>query len=479
MIFFKTALAATIFFWAIAESYCDSPAPSPENPASEMSVETATEGRFKKIYVIPIRDEIQKALVYVVRRGVKEAIEQKSDAIILHIKTPGGEGEAMQEIMEIVQKFEPNQNTYTLVDDMALSAGAFISASTRHIYMVPGSTIGAASPVIMGSDGPAELPEKFVSAYAAMVRAAAERNGHRPEVFDAMVNKLKGLTIDDVEILAKGDILTLTADEAVKTYGDPPRTLLARAKIDSLDSLVKKIAAPDAKVIEFQPNGWEQLARGIVFISPLLMTAAIIFGYIEFQSPGFGLFGFLAVACALVFYFGHYVAGLGGHEFMILFFCGLLLIALELILLPGTLLFGLLGACIVLFSFFFSMVDRFPTDPLLPEWPQLELPILNMIIALALSMLSLLLLARSLPRAKTFAFIRLEETNEHAPRTTSKPHALPGDRGIAQSYLRPSGIALIGDEPTDVLTEGDFIEAGTPLRVTRIEGAKIYVEKIS
>ncbi len=49
-------------------------------------------------------------------------------------------------------------------------------------------------------------------------------------------------------------------------------------------------------------------------------------------------------------------------------------------------------------------------------------------------------------------------------------------RGVASSYLRPAGVALIGDRRVDVLTEGEFIAAGTPVKVTRVEGARIFVE---
>ena len=165
------------------------------------------------VYVLPIQKEIQKGLVYIVRRGVKDAMENNASALVLDMDTPGGEGEAMKEIMSIIAKFEPADRTFTYVNKEAFSAGAFISAATRHIWMAPGAIIGAASPVTLGQEGPKELPAKFVSGFAAVIRAAAEENGHNPVVFDAMVNKQNGLKIDGREIVAKGDVLTLTTKE--------------------------------------------------------------------------------------------------------------------------------------------------------------------------------------------------------------------------------------------------------------------------
>jgi len=176
----------------------------------------------------------------VVRRGVKAALEAKASALVIDMNTPGGEGEAMKEVMATIAKFQPADRTYTYVNKEAFSAGAFISASTRQIWMAPGSIIGAASPVTLGQEGPKELPPKFVSGYAALIRAAAEQNGHNPAVFDAMVNKQIGLRLDGREIVAKGDILTLTTQEATRQFGTPPRTILAAGVSPDLKTFIEK-----------------------------------------------------------------------------------------------------------------------------------------------------------------------------------------------------------------------------------------------
>jgi membrane-bound serine protease (ClpP class) len=52
---------------------------------------------------------------------------------------------------------------------------------------------------------------------------------------------------------------------------------------------------------------------------------------------------------------------------------------------------------------------------------------------------------------------------------------LLGRIGFATSYLRPTGHAAIDGERVDVLTEGEFVPAGSPVIVTRVEGARIFV----
>ena len=56
---------------------------------------------------------------------------------------------------------------------------------------------------------------------------------------------------------------------------------------------------------------------------------------------------------------------------------------------------------------------------------------------------------------------------------------LRGRIGSAVSYLRPAGIASIDGRRVDVLTEGEFIAQGTPVRVVRVEGARVFVEPVT
>jgi membrane-bound serine protease (ClpP class) len=63
--------------------------------------------------------------------------------------------------------------------------------------------------------------------------------------------------------------------------------------------------------------------------------------------------------------------------------------------------------------------------------------------------------------------------------TSSDFGALVGRLGFATSYLRPAGVANVDGRRVDVLTEGDFVPAGAAIRVTRVEGARIFVKSIA
>ena len=68
--------------------------------------------RTGKVYIIPIQADIMPPLVYLVRRGVKEAMETKADALILDMKTDGGRVDVTEEIIEIISPSRPRKYSW-------------------------------------------------------------------------------------------------------------------------------------------------------------------------------------------------------------------------------------------------------------------------------------------------------------------------------------------------------------------------------
>src|SRR5688572_25313824 len=142
----------------------------------------ATTNGNKKVFVLPVRNDIMPPLVYLIRRGVKEAMAADADLLVLDMETNGGRVDTTREIIAILNQFDGD--TVTFVNKDAFSAGAFIAVATKKIYMAPESVIGAAAPVIVapGQSGVQTVPDtyerKMTSAVKAMVRATAGKNGH-------------------------------------------------------------------------------------------------------------------------------------------------------------------------------------------------------------------------------------------------------------------------------------------------------------
>ena len=437
----------------------------------------------KKVYILPIRDDIMPPLVYVVRRGVKEAMEAKADLLVLDMETNGGRVDVTEEIIGILAKF-PGK-TATFVNKKAFSAGAFIAFATQKIYMAPQSVIGAAAPVMAAPGGGVQdiggtMEIKTSSAISALVRASAEKNGHNPKVADAMVKKTTKLVVDEQVINKEGEILTLTNQEAAREYGEPAKPLLSAGTVGTLDDLLQRHGLAGATLVQIKPSGAEQLGSWVNAIAPILLIIGIAGVYIEFKTPGFGLPGIIGVTAFAIYFFGGYVAGLTGLEWVAVFIVGLALVVLELFFFPGTLVLGLAGFGLVLTSLVMALVDHYPGAPALPTLPQLQFPLNQLAIAGVGSIVVILILSRWLPRTSLYPALVSQGASgvqtEQALAATQQQRL--GQVGVALSPLRPGGKAQFGDEILDVVTEGDLIEKGRKVRVIGSSGHEAVVEAV-
>lgn len=447
--------------------------------------------RMKKVCIIPIREAIYPPMLYMVRRGVKEAIDQQADLLVLDMETPGGRVSTTREIIEILEQFKGD--TATFVNKDAFSAGAFIAVATKKIYMAPGGVIGAAAPIILspGGDGPTSIPDtyekKMTSAVRAMVRATAEKNGYNLQVVEAMIDKTRGLTIDGKVIAKEGEILTLTNTEAEKEYGNPPTKLLSSGTVANLDALLANLGYAGASRIVIESTGLEKLGTWLNAISPLLLFIGMLGLYLEVKTPGASVFGIIGVTAFVLYFLGGYAAGISGFEWVVLFIIGIALIAVELFVYPGTLALGIGGAVLVLISIVMAMVDLYPSPgpgpglPRLPTFDAFQLPLQQIVIAMAATGIAALLLSRFLP--KTTLYQSVISTSASGVQTEVKQEeqrsARLGQTGKSLSSLRPGGKAQFGEDILDVMTQGELLPKGTAVRIIGFSGTEAIVEAIA
>ena len=430
----------------------------------------------KKVYIIPIRDDIMPPLVYLVRRGVKEAMEAKADLLVLDMDTNGGRVDVTEEIIEILGQFMGPTVTY--VNRKAFSAGAFISVATQKIYMAPQSVIGAAAPIILspGGGGVEKTPETFeakmTSGVSALVRTRAEKNGYNIAVVEKMIDKSKELKIDGEVLNEKGQILTLTNLEAEKEHGQPPRRLLSSGTVESLDELLNKLGYAEADQHRISPTGAEKIGTWINAISPILLIIGAIGIYIEFKTPGFGLPGIIGIAAFAVYFLGGYVAGFSGMEWLLVFILGLALVAIDLFVFPGTIALGLLGVALMLASILMALVDMYPGMPAVPTLPQLRLPLEQLGLAFLGSAVGVVILSRILPRTPMYRALVSQTVSGMGTELAVAEHraSLQGQVGVAISTLRPGGKAQFGETVLDVISQGDMVPKGCKVKIIGYSG---------
>ena len=426
--------------------------------------------------VIPVKGEISTAQFFFLRHALKNAESSHALAVIVEMDTYGGSLKAAVDMQDALQKCPIP--TFTFINTNAGSAGALVALSTKKIYMAPVSAIGAAAPVSSGGEElSATLSDKVVSYFSGYFRSAAEKNGYNPDIAEAFINKEKEVKVGGAVIHPKGSVLTLSSQEAIKLYGDKP--LLATGVVASLNELVAhERLSSHVRVIE--STGFEKIAFWITQLAPIFLMIGIIGAYLEFKLQGTLIPGMISALSFIIFFAGHYIAGLSGLEVPVLFGIGLLLLVSELTLHPGTIIPGVLGVMLMLGALLWAMIDRYPGEPWIPTIQMLGVPFKNLGLAVAAGIVVILILARFLPRTKLYHRMVLGRTNPPGPSflksTVGSPQQLRvGEIGFAKSILRPSGNAVFGEVHVDVITQGEFVEPNSKIRILAIEGARVVV----
>ncbi len=465
--------------------------------------ETREESLAGKVVVIEVGDEslIRKTKFEFMRRILDRAVEQRAEAVIFDMHTPGGYLWETRDLMTDLQDIDIP--TYTFVNPEASSAGSMIAIATDKIYMHEPSTIGAAAIVAGGEGLDGTMKEKVEQTFIDTVAEISANKGRDPDLCMAFVKIELEYTASipvvetdgsmgsrNVLYVKNGDLLSLNSIEAMEMVDGKP--LFADGVAQTIEELVAKEGL-SGEIVRAEPFGFEAVADWIVKIAPFLLLLAMAGAYIEINSPGFGVPGILALLFFALFFFGHNVAGkLAGYEVIGVFLIGALLLVVEFFIIPGTMIFGAIGMLLMVGALLFAMIDKFDFTNVGGEFnfdrflSGLGTPAANLIIALAGGALLVVLLMRYLPELplmKRRMLVGVSSGNSDRTLTSvsggkaMRRPDLVGLEGIAHCDLRPVGKGMFGEQILDVTTEAEFIPIGTPVRIVKEEGARIVVER--
>ncbi len=431
----------------------------------------------RPVIIIPVYGEIEGGLVYVVERGVNEAERLNAQALVLHMDTYGGGIKAMEKIMQAIAK--SSVPTYTFVDTKAISAGALIASSTRYIYMAPQSQIGDAKiiqmiPFFGGAKEIDEgMKEKVYSAARAIVRSACERNGHDWKLFEAMMDEEVSIT----NIIKKGKLLTLTSKEAVDLK-------LAEATVGNLSEFLEKIGLEDAPVQKLELSPGEKMSRffSSSTITGILLLLGIAGLFIEFRTPGIGVPGAIGIICLSLFFWGHYSANISGWVPVILFIIGIVLLLIEIFVIPGFGIAGISGIICIIASLLLAMLEWKPGDwSSFPPVEEFAKPLAVIALSFTGAMVLIGIASKFLPSvplvSRLFLSKKMEKKDGYSIHSSYEKTDIEGKTGVSKTTLRPAGKAIIDNQLFDVVTTGDFIQKGTPIKVIKTDGNHIIVEE--
>lgn len=429
-----------------------------------------TEGEKKmKIYQFSIHDDIMPPAEKTTKDALKMADSVKADLIILSLDTYGGQVDVADNIRTAI--LNSKIPVWVYIENNAASAGSFISIACDSIYMHPGSTIGATTVVDQNGE---KVGEKYQAFMRSRMRSTAEQKGRNPDIAEAMVEGIKPIE----GLIDSGQVVSLTSQEAMK-YD------FCDGEYNSIEEMLKGEGITNYEIIKHR----ETVVSSIIkfFMSPAIsgILIMIIIGgiYFEIKTPGIGIPTLIAVAAAILYFIPLYLEGLAAYWEIALFFVGVILLLVELLLIPGFGVTGVLGATFIFFSLVLAMVKAVPNSgPVpLPDTESLLKAVLTVILSIFISFGLILTLGRSVLGSRYFQRVEVaavQNREEGYVATEVLSPALVGREGVAITPLKPTGRIEIDNEVYDAITPLGYLEKGEKVMVTGIDNFILMVKKV-
>ncbi|MCB0807016.1 MAG: nodulation protein NfeD [Bacteroidales bacterium] len=420
-----------------------------------------------RIYKFDIKEQIAPPVMHKTQKAFREAKNMNAQLVLIHMNTYGGTLDAADSIRTMILK--SHIPVYVFIDNNAASAGALISIACDSIYMHPGGNIGAAT-VVDQSGKP--VPDKYQSYMRSLMRSTAESKGRDPEIAQAMVDpRMYVPGVSDT-----GQVLTFTAREAMK-HG------FCEGIAESVDEVLELANIKNYEIIEQEYSAVERIIFFLVnpFVSGILIMIIIGGIYFELQSPGVGFPIAASIIAAMLYFAPLYLEGLAEHWEIILFIVGVILIAVEIFVVPGFGVPGILGIVAILSGLTLSMIGNVGFDFSGVELTGVIKAFFIVIISMFVSILLSFWFSKKIFTSTVFGHLALDSVQNKDEGYTSSDSgykSMLGQEGKAFTVLRPSGKVEIGDEIYDATAESGYIEKGQMVKVTGYQTSQLFVRKI-
>jgi membrane-bound serine protease (ClpP class) len=435
-----------------------------------LSTVNAQKDSLKKVYVLPIREEIAPPVEKIVRDGMREAEEMEASLILIEMDTYGGMVNIADNIRTLFLQSEIP--IWVFIENNAASAGAFISISCHKIFMKPGATIGAAT-VVDGGTGE-KVDEKYQSFMRGKMRETAEARGRNPRIAEAMVDG--SIVVPNVN--DSGKVITFTVNEAVQNgYCD--------GVYDNIDDLLNQNGWENAIVVYYNESFLSSIIRFFLrpAISGVLVSIIVLGLFIELRSPGVGFPGLASLIAAILYFVPAYLDGLVANWEILILLLGLGLLILEIFIIPGFGIAGVSGAVLIFTGLVLALVNNSPQGGWsfeLPDSVALLTASLTVGIAMMGSLILLVAMGQPLMQSAMFRRAAVDKNLDKQKGYVGieKPeNELIGKYGIVLSELRPGGSVKIGDKKYEARSSMGLIPSGTQIIVIEVLDFTLIVEE--
>ncbi|QDT61937.1 hypothetical protein SV7mr_44780 [Stieleria bergensis] len=455
---------------------------------------------------VQLHGPIDRSLLEVFACKFQQAVDANPDVILVHIDSPGGEVDASLKMASLIMETEGIQ-TVAWIERDAISAAAFVSLACDVIAMRPGAHIGDAGMITMDSSGQfRHVPEKLNSLIP-KVLTIAKANG-RPV---ALVEKMSSKDMLVYHAQHKEDgTLRYISDKEYKLMDDADQWELGKPLPDaekdrflfvSGQRAVELGLADYVAVNEASLANQLNLKTPIVkndtqtmdyvipilnsrFMAVVLIMVGLIALLFELSAPGMSVGGIISISCFGLFFWSRFLGGTAGWLEVTLFGLGVICVLLEIFVVPG---FGVAGisGMLLMFAGLLLASQRFTIPETREQVMSMGGDALTIFGGFTGFFIALIAISKYIGSIPGLSRLTLAPPTLNAAQATAIPtNDVPGwqviavgDTGKAVSPLRPSGKIQFNDQFVDVVSDGDFIDQGTNVKVVNKQGSHVVVRR--
>ena len=369
---------------------------------------------------------------------IERANDERYNAVVILLDTPGGLSNAMKDIYEAELASKVPVIVYVSPDGArAASAGVWIGQAGDILAMAPQTNLGSSTPVsATGGEIPSDLKRKVVNDAAKSLRALAEEHGRNGNWAEAAVRKADNLTAR--EALRKNVI-----DEIAPTL---PALL---NEIDGQTTKPKGIVlnTAGARVENVEMSIWKRILDTLIDpnLIVILMSLGLLGITIELWSPGLIFPGTVGAISLII--------GLFGLQVLPVSWAGLLLMLLAAAFFAAEMFVTSHGALALAGAVAFVIGALMLFDPAGDAY--------QVSVEVALTVAATMALMVGLAVAKIVQVRRAS--------VVTGQEELIGQVGVVRQALDPEGLVFVHGELWRARTEGGTVEPGEAVRVEALD----------
>jgi membrane-bound serine protease (ClpP class) len=171
-----------------------------------------------EIIVVKASGVVNPVMSDFLSKGIDEAVNEKAEAFVIELDTPGGLDASMRVIVKKIITSEVPVVVYVSPSGArAASAGVFITLAAHIAAMAQGTNIGAAHPVAIGQQMDETMLEKAENDAAAYIKSLAQKRGRNSEWAEEAVRESVSITEEEALELGVIDIVATNLGSLLET----------------------------------------------------------------------------------------------------------------------------------------------------------------------------------------------------------------------------------------------------------------------